>query len=238
MEKAREQILSIHFHISERGTIETQQWIQNSIADELQRSFECLEERRQRVGRECFDNLEHKANEVVSFKQRDGVQDTTGDVFEVQTGEGVDLASIASNAGQDWVFQEPSYEVKIELDEAVVYWSSIPVGGNLFVALLVAELAILFVDGVETGENILCYESISINSQDSSLRRSGLTQMTSQRIFFGVVAQYTSSESISGVASNHARVWAIIEVWVDRDTVLESLCCTCANIVHGENKVV
>jgi hypothetical protein len=162
-EKTREQIFSIHLQVFERRTVETQQRVKDSITYELQRSFQGLEERGQRVGWECFDDLEHKANEVVSFKKWCWVQDATGGILDVQTGEAVGSPKVTSDTGQNRVFDEPSRKINVQLDKAVVYRSTIPVCRDLLMTFPVDELPVLFIDSVETGKYVLCCELINTN---------------------------------------------------------------------------
>jgi translation initiation factor IF-3 len=85
-------------HILPCRAREAQKRCRKSIGYQVDRDFEGRQQRRERVGQECLEQLEHEAQKIVVLEQGGCVEHTASDVVKIETCERVYGAGVAADA--------------------------------------------------------------------------------------------------------------------------------------------
>lgn len=105
----------------------------------------------QAIRQELDNALQDEASEVISFKERSTIKDTTGQILKVDTSEGIDLAGITSDVEELRILQGSSEEIGEEEWDGVLVADGalVPVLWDALVAFRPLEVAAGAGDGEE-----------------------------------------------------------------------------------------
>lgn len=118
----------------------------------------------QHIRQKLHDSLEREACEVVTLKQRRTVEHASGQHTQVDTSEGIGLASVAADGKELWVLGGGGEQVgKEERDSVLVADGAlVPVLRDLLVALGPLEVAAIAGDGEEGLQDLLVKAALGV----------------------------------------------------------------------------
>jgi len=160
----------------------------------------------QQIRKKVLDSLEDETFEVVTLKQGSTVIDTLGQVGDINTGEGVDLAGIATDAQELRILLGSGDDIGQEEWDGVLVTDGalVPVVWNALVTLGPGKAARLAGDGIEGLENFLVENTFGV------LR--------------GLVGHEAVDESVGGRLHQNAGEGTVEEVRVLVDGLVEAGC--------------
>lgn len=152
------QRLATHGQVVPSRTIQAEQGRRDDLSDELQRLLQGGVDVAQIAGRSHLNDLQHKAEKVVRLEKLGRIEDAAEDIVEINAREGVDFTHVAADAAELGVLRNHGDGVEVQLNEAVVDGSVVPVLWDLLVALSVLKGAVAAVVNAEEGlQNLMCW---------------------------------------------------------------------------------
>lgn len=145
------QRLTTHGQVIPSRTIQAQQGRRDDFGNELQRLFQSGVDVVQIARRSHLDHLQHEAEKVVRFEELRSIENAPENVVEIDARERVDFAHVAADAAELGVLRNHGDGVEVQLNEAVVDGSMVPVLWDLLVALSVLKGAVAVVADAEEG---------------------------------------------------------------------------------------
>jgi hypothetical protein len=131
--------------------------VSNGVVQQARTASDVTHKTSQDVREQVLGSLEGEALEVVALKQSSAVEDATGQVVELESGESVYLTGVATDIQELRVLLGGSNDIGQEEGDGVFVADGafVPVVWDLLVALGVDEVARLAGDGEEGLENTL-----------------------------------------------------------------------------------